>query len=666
MVEIVAGAVQAVVNPLMEKLVIPKIQKLAQNVVLDYKLNLVPIENHFREYLERTYIKLSVANTIALKNRQKELKKIYEPLTISTTEKNRDRTKITSYPKQLIRKYHNILVTDTAGMGKSTLMKRIFLDVIDNLEGIPLFIELRRLSQRKTILQEIQEQLNAINKEFDKQLLVELLANGGFIIILDGFDEIALDERSYVSKDIQSFIDKTHQNIFFMTSRPEGALASFNSFQGFSIHSLSKKEAYDLLKRYDEDGTTSRSLIGKLKQKDFSSINDFLTNPFLTSLLFTAFEHKQTIPLKKHLFYRQVFDAYFESHDLSKGDSFIRDKSCALGIDEFECVLRYLAFISFKNNQQIEYTKDELLAFLSNIKKCNLGFTFEPSKVINDLVTSVPLFNKDGIYYKWSHKSIYEYFTAQFIYKDSGEKRDKMLIQLYESINLNKYINILDLYCDIDYKSFSRTIEYEFLKEYERFVYGSYSDEYFNELKKDVVEQRKDLCTFCHYALFEDDSHDTMIEKGTEDVIRFFNETFKNCSSRIDISEYRWSFLIEPIKYFKNRSVFLLKLDSWKRSIGGILLNKKVDYMEKYGSRKGMEDSKDDFSLDDLKLPVLIDDDPKSEMNSLFYFARTNNIINQYKGFREINFFIVKAEAIKALKRIEEDILAENVFNGLI
>lgn len=56
-------------------------------------------------------------------------------------------------------------------------------------------------------------------------------------------------------------------------------------------------------------------------------INEFLKNPLLVSLLFAAFDFKQTIPLKKHIFYRQVFDAYFDSHDLSKGDSYVHEKN---------------------------------------------------------------------------------------------------------------------------------------------------------------------------------------------------------------------------------------------------------------------------------------------------------------------------------------------------
>ena len=157
-------------------------------------------------------------------------------------------------------RYSSILITDTAGMGKSTLTKRAFLDVIENGYGIPIYIELRRLSKGKTVLMEIQEQVNSLTKEFNPQLLLEFIQTGGFIFFFDGYDEISLNERSFVTSDIQNFISKAGHNVFVMTSRPEQALTSFGDFQMFSINPLTKKEAFELLRRYDTVSYTHLTL----------------------------------------------------------------------------------------------------------------------------------------------------------------------------------------------------------------------------------------------------------------------------------------------------------------------------------------------------------------------------------------------------------------------
>ena len=226
----------------------------------------------------------------------------------------------------MLDKYGRILITDTAGMGKSTLMKRMFLDVIDGQFGIPIFIELRRLNENNDIINEVAIQLGGLNDGFDKGILETLFVDGEFIFFFDGYDEISSSNKAFVTRNIQDFVAKAPNNKYILTSRPEEELACFGEFQEFRIRELKKVESYDLLRKYDISGKTSRLLISKLETGNYSMINEFLKNPLLVSLLFAAFDFKQTIPLKKHIFYRQVFDAYFDSHDLSKGDSYVHEK----------------------------------------------------------------------------------------------------------------------------------------------------------------------------------------------------------------------------------------------------------------------------------------------------------------------------------------------------
>jgi hypothetical protein len=72
-------------------------------------------------------------------------------------------------------------------------------------------------------------------------------------------------------------------------------------------------------------------LVDILKGNEYKAVYEYLTNPLLVSMLFAAFDFKQTIPLKKHLFYEQVYDAYFEKHDLTKGDSYKASERIKIG-----------------------------------------------------------------------------------------------------------------------------------------------------------------------------------------------------------------------------------------------------------------------------------------------------------------------------------------------
>lgn len=652
-------ALKEIISSLMKELVVPFIKNFTSKAKLDYKKNLVPTEKHFREYFTRTYDRLSTLNTIALKNTNKSLKEIYIPL--SLLQKDRDKKKkikINSYPKALMNKYSNILITDTAGMGKSTLMKRIFLDIIEKHSGIPIFIELRRLSKDKSLLSEIYEQLSSINKQFDETLLLELLAEGGFIIILDGYDEIAINDKSIVTTDIQFFINKTKKNNFILTSRPEQSLTSFGSFKEFNIEPLTKEEAFKLLKKYDKNGKVSTLLINKLEETNLAGIKEFLTNPLLVSLLFTAFEYKQKIPLKKHLFYRQVFDAYFEMHDITKGESYTHDKYTNLGTDEFERILRYLGFLCLKK-QKIEFSKDEILLLLDECNKFCVGIEFHSDDFLKDITTMVPLFARDGIYYKWSHKSLQEYFAAQFIYRDAGNNRDNLLLTIYNNPNIEKFENVLDLYYDIDYRTFRNTIEYEFIKKYLEFSESNYTEQQLPYIPKEELIKRKELSFGRNFYLII-----TQAGKNRESVEhKHFQEAIDKLSSE------NFDCVINPKLIIQNNRqdyiYFACNYISQIIVVSRILFNKQSNLVRKPAKNNEFKE----IDVENFNYIYPIDCDAQNKYNSLDNFLLINH------GIESSNFLFAgiatplnHQNIYKKLDEIENDLSINDestfLFNG--
>ena len=492
-------AATTVAKPLVEKivteLVAPKIIQFTDWCKGKYNEVMIPTVEHFQEYIERTYDKYSIINTIALHNTRLKLKDIYVAQTLvkeDINSNNEAKTKIDQLPIELIKQYKRILITDTAGMGKSTITRRMFVDLIDRSlgdVGIPIYIELNRLNKGHTIIKEIQEGLDSLSKKFDNKLLLKLIQTGGFIFFFDGYDEISIMDRADVTKDIQSFISKAGKNNYFiLTSRPEDELTSFGDFQSFKIKALTKKEAFELLGKYDmaPQKEMSKKLIGLLKSGDYSSIDEYLENPLLVSLLFAAYDHKQTIPLKKHLFYRQVYEAFFDTHDLSKGIDAHKKRS-GLDIDDFSRVLKYVGYACLMKIG-VKFDKETILKVIGKAKAFCANLKFKESDFFKDLQTSVPLFCKDGNEYKWVHKSLMEYFAARFIADDAKEKQDEILTGIFTSEFINKYLNLLDLYYDIDNHGFIKNIELPLLREYIKF-YDNTFDESINISPKYIKER---------------------------------------------------------------------------------------------------------------------------------------------------------------------------------
>lgn len=641
-------------SPLIKSLVDVFVQPKLENFKKKYNLNSddLPISSdNFNEYYHRTFKKLAVVNTLVFNNTQKFLTDIFIPLTIVSKNNNDEKYKIVGYPEEVCDNYSNILITDTAGMGKSTMMKTIFLDLINRHHGIPLFVELRRLNKNKNILDEIKEQLNSLKKEFNLQILTDLLSEGEFIIILDGYDEIPLSDRDIVTKDIQDFITRTSNNKFIITSRPEKSLTSFGNFQEFKILPLAKKEAFELLRKYDNKGSVSNLLIKKLQENDMKPIEEFLTNPLLVSLLFTAFEHKQVIPFKKYLFYRQVYDANFESHDLTKGESYIHDKYSKLEIDDFHKILRHIGYNCFKM-QKIEFSKDEILKIINDAKEFYSELKFNNSNFLDDLIKTVPLFTQDGNYYRWSHKSLQEYFAAQFIYLDSKIHQNLILEKIYNHDNLDKFINILDLYYDMDYKTFRNTIELALTNDYILFHKNNYLN-YSEEFSVDSINKRKELTFLLDSFLFKARDLAGSFFDGKR-----FGEMTSNCELINGFSKNKFSgVLIQPYVTCGEFKVYLLNYQYSKLSLLRLLYDKKNSLVKMLNKHLTQETKIDiNWEISGEYELIRIANDKDLIYNSITNFEELNTILALTST---INIVIDTDEAFIRNKIIQENIKYE-------
>lgn len=456
----------ATAKTLVEKIAIAGLKKVYSSFKADYEQHLVPMTKHFEDYLKSSYERHSAVSIMVLRNSKRRLKDIYVPLTIKENNNPEEKIVIENYPIEFMQKHPKMIICDTAGMGKTTLVKRLFLSAIDDVLAIPVIVELRRITNENTLLDIVQGQIDSLAEVFDHKLLLRLIQQGGFAFFFDGYDEVANEQKSKVTEEIKTLVSKAPDNTYIITSRPELSLQTFGDFTVFTIQPLTDGEATELLRKYDNNGEVSNILIKKLNTISYTSVKDFLRTPLLTSLLFTAFDYKQKVPIRKDEFYQQVFDAYFESHDLTKDGGYVRRKQSGLNMSDFKKVLRYLGFKCLKQQFKIEFSKAELVGKLDEIQRDYSGDRFVSENFIKDIVTAVPLFVKDGNYYRWIHKSMQEYFAAMFIHVDARDKQKAILERMLQSQWMERYINLFDIYYDIDYEGFRDSVLYRIVTDY--------------------------------------------------------------------------------------------------------------------------------------------------------------------------------------------------------
>lgn len=612
----------------------PAIAKLAKSRELSKNLKPDRVAKCFEEYLLRTYARLSFMNTIVFGNQQRRIQDLYIPLTVRSHAPTEETFFINGWLEEFIPAFKRVIITDTAGMGKSTILKWMFLCSLGISKGIPVFIELRTLSANKSILEKIHEELCPIDKPFDKDLLLQLLKLGQFVFFLDGFDEVAFEDRRAVTEDLQGFISKAFDNLFILASRHETALTSFGEFREFTIKPLSKEEAYSLLRKYDETSEHAEALIEELEASKYEQLKDLMVNPMLVSLLYKAYSYKPKVPFKKQIFYRQVFDALFDMHDSTKGGAFVRKKHSSLDIDEFHLVMRDLGFTTAKMGK-IEYERDEISDIIKKVRERNTTILFPPAALLDDLVTTVPLFNKEGEQFKWAHKSVQDYFASQFIAFDTKGNEAALLTRIYENGHARRLENILDLLHDTDNKSFRRVLLARVLKDYISHYEKSYLKS-FSEISQEAIEERKQL-TFGYdiaIAIITPKQLNKMIRSSLDKIHRMFVHVMPKKS------------IPDLMVFYTPSDKPIFQAINFKPAMGllPLLASKQYPYVNK--PKVAFEDMP--------KLPIhepcLVTDDPKSPLNTPKYFEAVNHILKHH------GFHIAIDQVRRTLKSIEDEV----------
>ncbi|MFZ6755607.1 NACHT domain-containing protein [Undibacterium sp. Ji50W] len=572
----------------------------------------------FAEYVERQIKSHSYLNTLVFQNPM-SLEDLYIPLTLSPSVKNYtiEELLINKFPEKLFQSSKRVLITDTAGMGKSTLMKYMLIQCIRSNFAIPIFVELRHLSRSRTLKVLLEQELNGINSnnehKFEEEDLNTILKKGRFVFFLDGYDEISFGDREEVTKNVKTFFETYPNNFFIITSRPETALASFSSFDKYHIRPLKNIESFELIRKYDNYGQRAITLIARLQGEDLRPVREFLVNPLLTTLLYRCFEYKQRFPEKKHVFYRQVFDALYDWHDASKDGYNTREKKSKLDLDNFHRVLKVMGFISTMSGE-IEGDKDKVLRWINEAKDLCFGLAFSENAFLEDITQAVPVFAKDGLAYKWAHKSIAEYFAAQYICTEGKQQQADVFKHILDSNQIERFINMLDQVYDIDQPAFRKYFSLPFAKDYLTYRKKRYL-QVGPLIPSEDVELRRSISFGNSFTLARN------VSAGDSKVFRVNIDAAIND----EIEMLYDHFSIAKISNLKGNLI----IARYRNNIGiiaEILANKRDPLVRVAGRAESTKKPITIFGLH-IKTPISLNDDPDSILNTDRNFANVTRLL---------------------------------------
>ena len=378
----------------------------------------------YEKYLENTQNKYSKTKTLIYKKIPKDLYTFYECIGVEYNGEVID----TASVKNIIKVNNKVIITGTGGIGKTTLLKHLFLNSIKDTNYIPVLLELRSLNtsgDNISLFDAVFKNLVDNGFKMEEKYFEYSMQEGGYIIVFDGFDEVNKEKEQIVTKEIINLAGKYPDNKYIISSRPTDSFVGWNDFVEMQSMNLTKKQALDLISKIEFENSVKQRFYKELDENLYEKYESFASNPLLLTMMLLTFDSRAAIPDKLNDFYEQAFATLFNMHDATK-DAYVRDIRCKLGYENFKMVFAYFCFKSYFEGD-FEFTDVSLRKYLEQCKQKFCDIDFEIDDFQTDLIKSVCMLIKEGIFYRFSHRSFQEYFAAWYTCKLTDEVQYELL-----------------------------------------------------------------------------------------------------------------------------------------------------------------------------------------------------------------------------------------------
>lgn len=406
--------------------------------------------NAYSDYLQNTYERNSKIKTLIYRRVPKDLYSFYECVGVQYKNTIIDTSNVTN----LLKISNKLIITGTGGIGKSILLKHLFLNTIENTEYIPVLIELRKFNNIEpkdiSLYNAIYQKLSDNGFKLEDEYYSYSLSEGGYVILLDGFDEVNREKVGKVSEEIKNFTGKYNDNRFVISSRPSDNFIGWNDFHEATACQLTKEQALSLIRKTEFDETVKNTFYNALDNELFEKYNSFASNPLLLTIMLLTFNNHASIPEKLNDFYEEAFATLFNMHDATK-DCYVRDIRSSLGCEDFKMIFAYICFKSYFKGD-FEFSEARLRDYIQQAKEKFNDRFFSVDDFQEDLTLSVCMLVKDGLNYRFTHRSFQEYFAAWYTCKLTDDVQSKLLtgwLSESSSCLTDEYIGMLfDLQTD--------------------------------------------------------------------------------------------------------------------------------------------------------------------------------------------------------------------------
>lgn len=328
---------------------------------------------------------------------------------------------------------HNVLLIGMGGIGKSMMMRHLFLTSIRKYSQtgvLPVLVTLREFgTDNMDLFNVIVDSVHRFDIAFSAAHVHKLLTDGKCQILLDGLDEIKTSDLQSFHRQLDAIVDRYPKNQYVMSTRRFSPFVELSRFRLLYILPFTNEQALQLIDRLEycpEEPKLKQQFRDKLISDYFKTHSEFVTNPLLLTLMLMSYHRFADVPEKKYLFYEQAYQTLLQRHDSDKL-AYKRVFHSVNDPSDFTLVFREFCAKSYRKGDY-EFSQKKFEEYFDKLKSINRldRDLMRVDDFLFDACNSACLMYEEGQSYHFLHRSFQEYFFADYYSRED----DTTLIKL--------------------------------------------------------------------------------------------------------------------------------------------------------------------------------------------------------------------------------------------
>lgn len=325
------------------------------------------------------------------------------------------------------------VIRGTGGIGKSMMMRHLFMDSAETYEetgNLPILCLLKNYNKKYSSLVDfVYKAVSEFDHTIELTYLEEKLSGGKCILLFDGLDEVLSDLRVNFEEALTSLMKEYPNNTIVVSSRPTSGFIQMGHFQVFDILPFEKKQALELIDKlcfYDNEA--KEKFREDLDRRLYRTHQQFASNPLLLTIMLMTYTSYGEVPAKRHVFYAKAYETMARLHDATKG-TYVRPMHTNLSPEDFAVYFAEFCARTYKK-EVLEFTAQTFAAYMTetinHVNRGALSTKATAADFLKDLTDNLCIMYKEGDKYYFVHRSFQEYFCALFFSTRMDDKLEKI------------------------------------------------------------------------------------------------------------------------------------------------------------------------------------------------------------------------------------------------